>query len=168
LPDAVYRLHPQSHEPLYTSDEDIFGAVDAAEEPLIEDLAQFFTSLPAARRVVGPLAIGNHVDHQLARAASERVWGPALLYYEDYPYVQRDPSALDRLLEPATLWRSYLVTLGHAALQARIEATSLYRSQLGSLFNSAEQMEVAIARQVARMGGERLWQQVRARCRASE
>ena len=162
LPDAIYRLHPQSHDPLYTSNDDIFGAVHPSEERLIVDLARFFSSLPDARRVVAPMAIGNHVDHQLVRTAAERVWGASLLYYEDYPYVQRDPQALERILQPTHQWRSYLITLSHSALVARIEAVGSYQSQISSLFNTSGQMEAAVTRHAARTGGERLWQKVSA------
>lgn len=161
LPDAIYRLHPETQTPLYTSDEDIFGPVHPSEEPLIGDLARFFSSLPKARRVVAPLAVGSHVDHQLVRAAAERVWGVSLLYYEDYPYVQQNPQSLAGMLQPARQWRSYLIPLSHAARAARIDAVKAYRSQIASLFNTVEQMESAIISQVARTGGERLWQRAR-------
>lgn len=158
LPDAIYRLDPQSEAPLYTSNDDIFGPLDPSEGPLITAVADFFFSLPRARRVVAPLTVGNHVDHQLTRSAAERVWGASLLYYEDYPYVQRDPRALEQLLQPRDQWCSYLVTLSQAALAARLKAIRAYVSQMRSLFNTVEQMEVDVRQQVARTGGERLWQ----------
>lgn len=159
LPDAIYRLHPESEAPLYTSDEDIFGPVHSSEDGLVQEIAQFFTSLPSAARVVAPLAIGNHVDHQLVHAAAARVWQTALLYYEDYPYVQRHPQELARRTQPASEWRSYLIPLTHAALNARLAATQAYTSQLSSLFNNDADLEASIRAQVARTGGERLWQQ---------
>ena len=160
LPDAIYRLHPQNQEPLYASNEGIFGPLHAAENPLIDEIELFFRSLPASRRVAAPLAAGNHVDHQLARHAAERVWGAALLYYEDYPYVQRNPQAFRRLVQPAQQWRSYLIGLEPGALTARLEAIKAYRSQISSLFNDLDEMEAAVIRQVARTGGERLWQRL--------
>lgn len=159
LPDAIYRLHPQSDAPLYTSDEDIFGPVHCSEDGLVDDIARFLTSLPAATRVVAPLAIGNHVDHQLVHAAAARVWQTDLLYYEDYPYVQRHPQELARRTQPASAWRSYLIPLTHAALSARLAATRAYTSQLSSLFNDDADLEASIRAQVAQTGGERLWQQ---------
>ncbi len=160
LPDAIYRLHPHHEEPLYTSNESIFGVLHSAEEALEQELSLFFSHLPHSRRVAAPLSAGNHVDHQITRAAAERVWGSALLYYEDFPYVQRNPKEVARLLQPARTWRSYLVTLSHADLLARLEAMAAYRSQIGSLFNDAGSMEAAVRSHVARTGGERLWQRV--------
>src|SRR5690606_13726029 len=127
LPDAIYRLHPETGEPLYTSDEDIFGSVHPSEERLVEEIAQFLASLPSASRVVAPLAIGNHVDHQLVHAAATHVWQTDLLYYEDYPYVQRHPRALAERLQPVSDWRSYLVPLTYAALGARLAATRAHK-----------------------------------------
>lgn len=158
LPDAIYRLDSQSEEPLYTSNDDIFGPLHPHEDPLIANVARFFSSLPAARRVVAPLTVGNHVDHQLTRIAAERVWGTSLRYFEDYPYVQRDPQALEQLLQPGHLWFSYLITLPQAALAARLEAIRAHASQISSLFNTVEQMESDVKQQVAHTGGERLWQ----------
>jgi LmbE family N-acetylglucosaminyl deacetylase len=159
LPDCIYRLDPDDQSPLYVSNDDIFGAVSAVEEPVAQQIAAFLASLPKARRIIGPLAAGNHVDHQLVRSAAERVWDRALLYYEDYPYVQRDPRALVELLQPAEQWHSYLIPLSSAAVEARIEAILAYRSQISTLFNSQEEAASAVTRQVATTGGERLWQQ---------
>lgn len=163
LPDAIYRLNPGAQEPLYMSNEDIFGPVHPAEEGLVENVARFLGSLPPAGRVVAPLAIGNHVDHQLVRAAAVRVWRRALLFYEDYPYVQRDPQALAQLLHPAENWRSYLIRLPHPALTARLAAIRAYASQISSLFNDDAHLETSVLAQVARTGGERLWQTVKNR-----
>lgn len=164
LPDAIYRLDPQTEEPLYTSNDDIFGPLHPHEESLIATVADYFSTLPAARRVVAPLTVGNHVDHQLTRIAAERVWGASLRYYEDYPYVQREPQSLEQLLQPGHLWFSYLITLPQAALAARLEAIRKYASQISSLFNTVEQMESDVKQQVGRTGGERLWQR-RHRCK---
>lgn len=162
LPDCIYRLHPEQQTPLYTSNEDIFGPVHPAEAPLIDSISRFLNELPSAQHIVAPLSAGNHVDHQLVRAAAERVWTTSLLYYEDYPYVQRHPEELGRLIKPASRWRSQLKPLSSLALQARIDATNAYRSQVKTLFNSADEMAAAITQQVIRAGGERLWEPVSA------
>jgi hypothetical protein len=39
------------------------------------------------RRVVAPLGVGNHVDHQIAHAACRGLRGASVRYYEDTPYV---------------------------------------------------------------------------------
>ena len=88
-PDCIYRFHPHTGESLYVSDEEIFGSIDPAELDLVEALAQQIQRLPAHGRLVIPLTVGHHVDHQLTRMAAERSASyDTLVYYEDYPYAQ--------------------------------------------------------------------------------
>lgn len=157
LPDCIYRLHPQTGEPLYTSDAAIFGPVHPAETPLVAQLAGWMAALPPSGRVVAPLTLGHHVDHQLTRAAAVQCFGDALYYYEDYPYVQRRPEELAQLLVPAGAWHPQTIPLDDEAIQARVDACLAYRSQLGVLFGSADTMVARIRQQIAASGGERLW-----------
>ena len=157
LPDCIYRIDPASGEPLYTSEKDIFGEIDPAELPLVERLAEKIGSLPPDAQLLVPLTLGNHVDHQLTRAAAERQSGRSLVYYEDYPYIQRHPETLAALVSPESAWQAEVVPLSRAALEARIEASRQYRSQIGQLFDDGEGMVSAVRRQVAATGGERFW-----------
>lgn len=156
LPDAIYRLHPERAEPLYTSNDDLFGPLSQAEAPLIAELAAQMATLPAARRIVSPLCLGNHVDHQLVRTAAEQAFTD-LLYYEDYPYIQRDPDSLAAALQPPEAWKAILYPLDEEAIAARIEAILAYESQIRVLFNDAESMTRLVREQVAATGGERCW-----------
>jgi LmbE family N-acetylglucosaminyl deacetylase len=156
LPDAIYRLHPETGDALYAADESLFGPLSPAESVLVGDLAGQLAKLPAAGRVVAPLSLGNHVDHQLTRAAAEQVFED-LLYYEDYPYVQRHPETLAAALQPPDGWQSVLFPLDEAAIIARIEAIQAYESQLGVLFNGAETMARLVREQIEAAGGERCW-----------
>lgn len=155
--DAIYRLHPQTKDPLYTSNKEIFAEFDPAEADLVRTVASWLRELPPARCIVVPLGVGNHVDHQLTRQAAERVWGASLLYYEDYPYVQRQPQSLLRHLWPGAKWHPRLIPLSDAALSARMEAVAEYGSQIGVLFNDEATMEALLRRQFWATGGERLW-----------
>jgi len=158
VPDCIYRAHPESGEPLYTSDEALFGEVDEAEEHLIQEIADQLRNLPAAGRIFVPLCVGHHVDHQLTRKAAECHFGrQSLTYYEDYPYVQRDPDALDPLLGDKTAWESALIPLTEEALRARLEATLAYDSQISVLFNDRQTLEEAVKTYVKSVGGERVW-----------
>jgi LmbE family N-acetylglucosaminyl deacetylase len=156
LPDAIYRLDPATGEPLYTSNELLFGNLSSAEAPLIAELAVQMGALPAAQRVFAPLGLGSHVDHQLVRAAAERAFA-SLLFYEDYPYVQREPKALEALLQPQEAWESVLFSLTEGAITARIEAIAAYASQIRVLFNDLATMARLVREQVAATGGERCW-----------
>jgi len=158
VPDCIYRVHPQSGEPLYTSEEALFGEVDESEEYLIEEMVEEMNGLPNAGRIFAPLCIGHHVDHQLTRKAAERHFSrEGLIYYEDYPYVQRDPSALDALLEVEAGWEPALIPLTTAAQVARLEASLAYESQISALFNDPQSLAEALKTYVESVGGERVW-----------
>lgn len=156
LPDAIYRLDPETGEPLYTSNETLFGPLSAAEAPLVAGLARQMATLPVVGRVFAPLGVGNHVDHQLVRAAAEQAF-TSLTYYEDYPYVQLQPASLEALLQPPEAWEAFVCPLSEAAIVRRIEAIAAYRSQLGMLFNGEESMARLVRQQIAATGGERYW-----------
>lgn len=161
VPDCIYRLEPATGEALYTSEESLFGAIHPAEYSLVEALAERMASLPAAGRIVGPLAVGRHVDHQLVRAAAEAWRGAHLYYYEDYPYVQR-PGALaaapDFLPEQ---WPAEVIPLAAADLQAKYEAITCFQSQLSSFFDGRADLERQVGGYATAIGGERLWQRGR-------
>ena len=156
LPDAIYRLEPATGEPLYTDNDQLFGQLSPAEAPLVAELAAQMGALPPAGRIVAPLVLGNHVDHQLVRAAAENAFA-SLYYYEDYPYVQRHPASLADMLHPANRWQSILYPLDETAIVARIEAIAAYESQMRVLFNGPEAMARLVRQQVVSTGGERLW-----------
>ena len=156
LPDAIYRLEPESGEPLYSSNETLFGPLSPAEAPLVAGLAEQMRALPEVDCVFAPLGVGNHVDHQLVRAAAERAFA-AVRYYEDYPYVQWQPTSLEAILQPPEAWEPVVFPLSEAAIKARIEAIAAYQSQLGMLFSGEETMARLVREQVAATGGERHW-----------
>jgi LmbE family N-acetylglucosaminyl deacetylase len=158
-PDSIYRLHPVTGEPIYFSEADIFGAVHPAEADMVDKLAQQMMTLPGSGRILAPLAVGHHVDHTLTRAAAERVWGPGLLYYEDYPYAS-EPGALDAVL-PAdhTVWQAEVILLSEAALQARVESIAAFASQLSTFFNNYSDLVRQVEEHMRRVGGERVWRQ---------
>lgn len=159
FPDCIYRHDPATGRPLYLSDAEIFGPVDPAEGVLVGRLAQEMASLPPARQVIAPLGVGNHVDHQLTRVAAEQTFGPALAYYEDYPYVEQ-PFAVDRILKTAPAWTLRIVPLSEAAVAARLAAIAAYRSQIATLFGDERAMGQQVRERMTAVGGERLWQRM--------
>ena len=167
--DCIYR--GDGEVVFYTSNEAIFGAVHPADaslvETLVRDLATLGPLLTPEAAIYAPLAIGNHIDHQLLRRAAERWRGRDLLFYEDYPYAQRveaDALETQRLgaqfaIRPS---RPVQVPLTDEAMQAKIDAIGLYRSQIGILFGDHAQMEAdvrAFGRHSAGGNGwaERFW-----------
>lgn len=160
LPDCIYRVDAAG-APFYVSDDDIFGPVAAEEMALVDALAARMRALPAARQVVAPLTVGNHVDHALTRLAAERAFGVETLhYYEDYPYAQQ-PGKLDAVMAAAEWrWVAEVVPLDEAALQAKFAAVAAFRSQLSTFFRDRADMEAQIGGFAARVGGERRWRRL--------
>lgn len=155
--DCIYRVEPGTNRPLYTSDADIFGTIDAAEFDLVGKLSSRLAQLPGCNRVFAPLTLGNHVDHQLTRQAAEQCFSISnLYYYEDYPYARhysaekltaQDP----KNLQPAT------IELTESAVKARIQAIKCYKSQLSTFFQDEEDLEKQLRFFIKSVGGERIW-----------
>ena len=153
--DALYR---GGQDPRYPTLEALFGPLAEDDAPLLEILSESLGRV-RAERVLAPLAVGNHVDHQLIRRAAERAFGERLEYYEDYPYA-RSGRALQRVLGRRRGWRPSVWPLGQAALEHKIRSISCFASQLGTAFRDEADMRRQVARFARRRGGERYWRRV--------
>jgi LmbE family N-acetylglucosaminyl deacetylase len=136
--DCIYRL-PDA----YDSSTALFGAPHPAD-PLLPRLRAAFAALAAefpAARFYAPLAVGEHVDHQLTFSAAADL--PNLSFYEDFPYAIRDGALerrLARIARPMTLQTLAIdVVVGQ-----RIQAIDCYASQLANLFGSNAAMPAAV------------------------
>ena len=163
LQEAIHRLDlegPERGEALYPSLERLFGPVAPQEELLVAHLAQHFAALPGVRgyeRIVAPLGVGGHVDHRIVRAAAERAFGPALLYYEEFPYIVWKLFALRRAGISGRAWEALRQPLAAADVAVRIAAIACYASQVTPLFRTPERIAHLVRRHVRRAQGERLW-----------
>ncbi len=160
VPDCIYRSHAQTNEVLYNSNEDIFGSIHPSELELADAISERLRRLPPHKRLVAPLGVGNHVDHQITRLAAERLNNGELLYYEEYPYVLL-PDALEAVTDVADdHWQPTIIPLSAAALEAKIKAVAAYESQLSSFFRDQDDMAEAVRQYSQSIGGERLWRPV--------
>ncbi|NLB65362.1 MAG: PIG-L family deacetylase [Lentisphaerae bacterium] len=157
-PDAMYRWRTDG-TPLYPRLQDVLGPPHP-EEAGTTVWEQVLRDLPPAGRVVAPLGVGGHVDHWLVRRAAEKVFGPDLLYYEDFPYATRF-LAVRRVVWPPWRWRARMIPLSPEDVRARQEAAALYVSQTEMLLDGAWKLYDKVARYVRRVGGERLWERKR-------
>lgn len=157
VPDCIYRTDA-GNKPLYEDWAQITGQVHEADMPLVAHLAERLAQLPPYGRLVAPLAVGHHVDHQIVRQAAEMGRDAALFYYEDFPYVQQ-PEALAKMIPPGSLdWKAETIPLSPQALQAKANAIEAYVSQVSTFFNGRDDLERQLADYAQSVGGERLWQ----------
>ena len=144
--DAIYR---SDH---YMSDAALFGTPAAGEATLPRDIAAAAISwaranvgsegaLGEAIRFYAPLAIGNHVDHQIVFAAARELAGDGydVWLYEDLPYAMigdnagRRHSAIRAMSLSFEPVGEFLVEIGW---RQRIAAILAYPSQLQTVFGN--------------------------------
>jgi FAD/FMN-containing dehydrogenase len=125
--------------------------------------------------VYAPLAVGNHVDHQLVRDSllSPQDRSSQVVFYEDYPYVDKPGALTDALTTLGTQeCQSELQLLDEECLRARIGAIAAYQSQMATLFEGETAMAVRVreySRAVSPEQGfaERYWR-IRGRLECSQ
>ncbi len=159
IPDCIYRGEPGTAVSYYGSEESLWGSIHPQENTLIDILANRFASLPAHNTIISPLALGNHVDHQIVRKAAEHHFGPNLCYYEDYPYAAAISEIKTTLQTEGIGWHNKTIPLTKAALEARYTAVAAYHSQLSTFFQDRADLESQISAYVEQVGGERIWWQ---------
>ena len=168
LPDAVYRFNPAG-APLYTDDFMSGKLVYQDLSRTLEETARALRMMLYEQIGLGdlqlycPLTLGGHVDHVLLRHAIESlqcVLNLHILYYEDYPYGERDlaqNNPVTRTMSPQ------IHALGAEDLDARIAAIQCYPSQLQPVFHlpPGPELNAAVAARVrayaSTIGGERYW-----------
>jgi LmbE family N-acetylglucosaminyl deacetylase len=112
-----------------------------------------------------PLAIGNHVDHQIVRRAALILQqaGYQILFYEDFPYVKRDPAGLEIALDRSGTytWQPVLIDLDESDIASKVDAIAAYRSQIGVLFGETANMDSSVREYAIQVGrgtyAERQW-----------
>jgi LmbE family N-acetylglucosaminyl deacetylase len=180
LPDAVYRG--------YESDEELLGPPREDDEAPYRLLRQEILRLEP-QMVYFPLAVGNHVDHQLCRdvglslLAEPRRWVMPLpdfagrtTFYEDFPYAWwndfQGPADLPGggLRLPPGLEVEARYSDISETLERKVAGLRMYASQITRLFESEQGMlddlagyhaRVALAGGVAGNAAERYWSVVR-------
>lgn len=152
--DAIYRRSPIDGNPLYISDDDLFGKLHPQEYDLVDALQrELEDALPAEVELCCPLTIGGHVDHRLVRMAAERLDHP-LWYYADYPYVALSADSLNALTKGMTSERFPISAEGLAAWEA---AAAAHVSQISTFWQDAATMQAALRAYCLQQGGIRLW-----------
>ncbi len=159
--DCIYRTDAAGRA-LYASGEALFAAVHP------DDSLQALASAPeipvGTQTLYVPLAVGNHVDHQIvcgwllrqARTASLRC---NVKVYADYPY-SRDTLELESRLATVSSGLAAQQLRLHAepqpltdaAVTAKIRAIEYYSSQISTFWEDAGAMAQAVRRDLTRTG----------------
>lgn len=154
VPDCIYRRHPETGEALYTSEESLFGRLNPVEHGLVNTLARELTqNLPAEAHLICPLSLGGHVDHQLTRAAAERL-GLPLRYYADYPYVMLYHN-IDEHLPPGL--EAHVFPVSSVGLANWQHSVAAHASQISTFWENEIEMKRSIRAYSERVGGVILW-----------
>ena len=154
FPDCIYRTDRDGCH-LYANEQAIFGILQPADTALVETVSRAISDRLSTRDIlVSPVAIGNHIDHQLTRAAAEASGHP-LWYYADYPYAHERQEEIQKLYQ--TGWEAKTFSLSDDALQAWVRAVSAYQSQLSSFWPGKDELLADLKAYRQEMGGGRLW-----------
>jgi LmbE family N-acetylglucosaminyl deacetylase len=161
--DAIYRGDQ------YLSDDALFGPILPGDGPLVDRLLADIAALPEltagpAATLYVPLAIGNHVDHQIVYQVGQLLAarGLRVLGYEDFPYAILGDERERRLSTiRAALGEPEFVPVA-ATLPRRIAAIAAYRTQLPTIFRFTDDWPGAVAAWARDVGGprgasERFW-----------
>jgi LmbE family N-acetylglucosaminyl deacetylase len=151
IPDCIYRRSLKG-ELLYP--EDVFVPIHPFEKDLDFNIAAALSNeLQPDDKIVGPLAIGGHVDHVLTRRAVECLERP-FSYYADIPYLLNQP---ETLAKTTTGFTATFTKISKVGLTHWKNSISAYRSQIWMLFETREKMHAAITQYWEGSQGIRLW-----------
>jgi hypothetical protein len=162
-PDCIYRRAPTENLIpgekqsvfLYTTEASLFGPLHTTEAVLIKSLTkELARTLPLQAQVVCPLALGDHVDHQLVRRAAECLEHP-MLYYSDYPYVLESIDILEQMKH--TGWSTIPHSISESGMVAWEEAVSTHTSQISTFWSDSTSMRSALRSFHQKMAGVLLW-----------
>jgi LmbE family N-acetylglucosaminyl deacetylase len=124
----------------------LFGpplAGDTMREALLPTLSRLLADL-CPDRVLGPAAIGNHVDHSLVRDALTALVPVGLECWADLPYAARPGMEIPSCENALPCSRE---------MEIKLSAAAAYRSQLPFQFGSPERMRTLLAID----GAEMIW-----------
>ncbi|MDX1643137.1 MAG: PIG-L family deacetylase [Thermoanaerobaculia bacterium] len=163
LPEAIYR-RGEDGDFRYRRLGDLFSTPPEEEERLGGEIADRLATLPPCRELLVPLGVGAHVDHRLVRRAAElhdtrRDGTEPLSYYEELPYAARW-RAVGRALGRRREWAAERIELSPQDLERKIEACTLYVSQIEALFGSPRRLAKRLGRYARKVGGERVWRRL--------
>jgi LmbE family N-acetylglucosaminyl deacetylase len=150
-PDAIYRRDQVTKEHLFLNNDDLFGKVP--QQSLVRNIQLVLEKeIPQETRIVFPIGLGNHVDHQAVAMAGETFAGQNF-YYADYPYILK-AFEFQKPINPR--WEKLPHPLSITALHHWQDAILCYESQFKDFWRDKEESRLAVSNYLAG-GGGRLW-----------
>jgi LmbE family N-acetylglucosaminyl deacetylase len=158
--DCIYRQSSDG-DFFYDSEEAIFGGLDARESGLIDNLiADLKSELPADARIIAPLGIGNHVDHELTRKAANRL-SRSVSFYSDYPYAREaEGREILSFINSSDDWAGENYPISEAGISRWFQASRAYGSQLSIFWEDEVSLEKDIRDFAAFLGGMKVWKTI--------
>lgn len=121
----IYRLHISS------------GKIESEDKTLINRIAKTISTIIKNDKntlIFSPLGIGNHVDHLVVRKACEKA-SNNVHYWADIPYLFRNESSLDKVLEDKLY--SFSIT-DKNILRKKERIAKKYQSQYKAVFGQTK------------------------------
>ncbi len=151
IPDCIYRHSEQSGEHFYPSETSLTGPMHPDEQSLVRRLRKTLKeTLTPEVRLVCPLGLGNHVDHQLTRAAAESLHTP-LWYYAEYPYIREIPHWEPKDMPPS------VYPISAESITTWQDAVAAHGSQISTFWENIPEMRREILAYAREMKGIVLW-----------
>jgi glycosyltransferase involved in cell wall biosynthesis/LmbE family N-acetylglucosaminyl deacetylase len=177
--DCIYRGDSASQSWFYVDAGDFLGPVHRGDAHLSGQVTEIVTrvleSSPDAV-VHAPLAVGNHVDHQIVHMAGVALLrlGFQVMFYEDYPYsdpgypfvsagsgdIEMDLDAISATRDRLSL-RAKTQKFTPEDLEEKVVSICEFGSQIPALFGTADRAKSTVWSHAYRVGGaepaERVW-----------
>jgi len=155
IPDCIYRVD-KNNNPLYPTQEALFGSLNNYDNTITKKLVKKMDRLiPPEAQVVCPLAIGNHVDHQLTRQIAAQI-GRSVWFYADFPYVLKNKTDISNYIEKGWVLTTFPIT--ENGFQAWLQSVSAHRSQFSTFWSNYREMEADFRSYMQSHRGIPLWQ----------
>jgi LmbE family N-acetylglucosaminyl deacetylase len=153
--DCIYRFFPGHDVPVVEGEEDLFQSDYHLEPQLFNQISESMcVNIPEEVQFVGPLALGDHIDHQLVKCALHQV-RPAACFFADYPYAGKIEDIGS--VVPHRLSQKHFQPISPSALKAWQEAIASYQTQISTFWPSIPEMENALEAYWRKGGGCVLW-----------
>jgi hypothetical protein len=151
--DCIYRKEP-SGDAIIKKEEDLYQPIPNSQLPLVEEISSIIkTQIMSEDIIVSPMAIGNHLDHQIIYQSIMSLQLKNLFFYEDYPYVIKTQKNINVSEKLVPLY----FHLNAENIQNWYESIAAYKSQISTFWKDIDHMKTEISHFFEIGGGKNLW-----------